>query len=447
MRTFFVTLLTLFATITFAVQTYAYTDGKTLCDSRKSVLSKEQGFYVNVPIDYANPLLGTTPIYAHFENGFDKSKPTFLFFTGGPGGPSHFLGHPRIKFFNDLGFNFLSFDQRGIACSRPQNESLYNNPDFYSSENTARDADEIRKFLGINKVSVYGVSYGTTVATIYASLFASHTNALVLEGILYGGDRFAVKEAEYTRELIQKRFDALPELVRSRINDLTERGVLNPEWYSTGMVMQLSAQGDYSLKEFNESLAQGLSYPDGEVENETRKLLQRLLSIPMPDLTTIELISSDNIVYRNIACKEFGISEISPNQRYKLVNGKVEVLYDKAPLALCGYKMAVPVTYLAANYPVSAPITYFHGTADAKTSYPEARDHFVNVAKGTAQLIAVVGGGHMPSGQVSESGSSEQQRLLRTLFSQALSGEKLKSQEIELFNAAGIFKFKTSGNK
>jgi proline iminopeptidase len=63
---------------------------------------------------------------------------------------------------NSLDVNVVQFDQSGIACSRPTTEIMYKNPQFYSSENTARDADEIRKSLGANKITAYGISYGTT---------------------------------------------------------------------------------------------------------------------------------------------------------------------------------------------------------------------------------------------------------------------------------------------
>ncbi|WAL68229.1 alpha/beta hydrolase [Amycolatopsis cynarae] len=45
----------------------------------------------------------------------------------------------------------------------------------------ARDIDRIRQALGENKISYWGVSYGTYVGAVYATLFASHTGQVVLD--------------------------------------------------------------------------------------------------------------------------------------------------------------------------------------------------------------------------------------------------------------------------
>ncbi len=51
-----------------------------------------------------------------------------------------------------------------------------------STENTARDMDEIRKSVGDKGLSFFGVSYGTYLGAAYASLFPNNVRALVLDG-------------------------------------------------------------------------------------------------------------------------------------------------------------------------------------------------------------------------------------------------------------------------
>ncbi len=50
-----------------------------------------------------------------------------------------------------------------------------------TTENTARDIEVVRRVLGVSKVSLYGISYGTLLMSTYATLFPRHTDRLVLD--------------------------------------------------------------------------------------------------------------------------------------------------------------------------------------------------------------------------------------------------------------------------
>ncbi|MGF1430292.1 alpha/beta fold hydrolase [Kitasatospora sp. LaBMicrA B282] len=50
-----------------------------------------------------------------------------------------------------------------------------------SSANEARDLDRIRQALGERKLSAWGVSYGTYVGAVYATMFPQHTDRVVLD--------------------------------------------------------------------------------------------------------------------------------------------------------------------------------------------------------------------------------------------------------------------------
>ncbi|WP_408610026.1 alpha/beta fold hydrolase [Gordonia insulae] len=50
-----------------------------------------------------------------------------------------------------------------------------------TTENTARDIESVRRALGVDKVSLYGISYGTLLMSTYATLFPQHTDRLVLD--------------------------------------------------------------------------------------------------------------------------------------------------------------------------------------------------------------------------------------------------------------------------
>jgi len=52
---------------------------------------------------------------------------------------------------------------------------------YATTENTARDMDEIRKALGETQISYLGYSYGTYLGAVYATLFPDHTDRFILD--------------------------------------------------------------------------------------------------------------------------------------------------------------------------------------------------------------------------------------------------------------------------
>ena len=50
-----------------------------------------------------------------------------------------------------------------------------------TTENTARDWDQVRQAMGEEKISIYGQSYGTVLGSVYATIFPKHTDKVVLD--------------------------------------------------------------------------------------------------------------------------------------------------------------------------------------------------------------------------------------------------------------------------
>ena len=65
----------------------------------------------------------------------------------------------------------------GDACRQVYGDTLRH----YSTENTARDMDMIRAALGDEQLSYIGVSYGTYLGGVYATLFPERVRAMVLD--------------------------------------------------------------------------------------------------------------------------------------------------------------------------------------------------------------------------------------------------------------------------
>ncbi|MBT0773250.1 alpha/beta fold hydrolase [Kineosporia sp. J2-2] len=55
---------------------------------------------------------------------------------------------------------------------------------FITTAGTARDLDLVRQALGESRISYFGLSYGTYLGTVYASLFPQHTDRMVLDSAL-----------------------------------------------------------------------------------------------------------------------------------------------------------------------------------------------------------------------------------------------------------------------
>lgn len=67
---------------------------------------------------------------------------------------------------------------KAVATQCAENHQLK----FFTTRNTARDMDRIRRALGVRKISYWGQSYGTYLGTVYANMFAKRVDRMILEG-------------------------------------------------------------------------------------------------------------------------------------------------------------------------------------------------------------------------------------------------------------------------
>lgn len=66
------------------------------------------------------------------------------------------------------------------ACRR----GLAGRPEFYTTSLAVRDLDAVRAALGAERISLYGISYGTRVVEHYLRRYRAHVGAVVLDGVL-----------------------------------------------------------------------------------------------------------------------------------------------------------------------------------------------------------------------------------------------------------------------
>ena len=99
---------------------------------------------------------------------------------GGPGGG---LQRGQLRSFNLKRWRVILFDQRGCGSSTPL-YSLYKNTTW----DLVSDIEKLRKAVSVDKWTVFGGSWGSTLALAYASKHLDHVASLVLRGIYLGED-------------------------------------------------------------------------------------------------------------------------------------------------------------------------------------------------------------------------------------------------------------------
>lgn len=104
-----------------------------------------------------------------------------VFLHGGPGAgcePYH------RQFFDPDVYRIVLFDQRGCGRSRPH-ASLQDN----TTTALVADIETLREWLGIEKWLVFGGSWGSTLALVYAETHPQRVHGLILRGIFLCRDR------------------------------------------------------------------------------------------------------------------------------------------------------------------------------------------------------------------------------------------------------------------
>ncbi len=122
------------------------------------------------------PLSGGHVMYWE-QVGNPRGKPV-LFLHGGPGAGA---GAVHRRFFDPSVWRVIIFDQRGAGRSKPLGEIAAN-----TTPHLVEDIESLRKFLNIERLLLFGGSWGSTLALAYAQAHPESVMGLVLRGIFLG---------------------------------------------------------------------------------------------------------------------------------------------------------------------------------------------------------------------------------------------------------------------
>jgi pimeloyl-ACP methyl ester carboxylesterase len=161
---------------------------------------------LTVPLDRSGVVPGTVKLHIERQRAKRAARPPLLLIAGGPGqsATDAFDSDTVERLFGTeiRSRDVVVMDLRGtgrsgaIDCPALQRGStkaaaiaacaakLGARRDFYSSVAIAQDIDAVRDVLGADRVAVYGISYGTYVAQVYARRYPAHIDRLVLDSVV-----------------------------------------------------------------------------------------------------------------------------------------------------------------------------------------------------------------------------------------------------------------------
>ncbi len=141
----------------------------------------------------AQKLLDLFPPITPYSSGFlavDQTHNLYWEQSGNPdgvpivllhGGPGAGASPMHRRFFDPDHYRIIIFDQRGAGRSHPLGELKDN-----STQNLVNDIEKLRTHLKIDKWHVFGGSWGSTLALLYACAYPKKCISLILRAIFLG---------------------------------------------------------------------------------------------------------------------------------------------------------------------------------------------------------------------------------------------------------------------
>jgi proline iminopeptidase len=111
----------------------------------------------------------------YWEESGNPKGPAMLFLHGGPGAGATAV---HRRFFDPAYWRIVIFDQRGGGRSTPLGETQDNSPDHLVD-----DIERLRRELGVSAWTLFGGSWGSTLALYYAEIHPERVAGLILRGV------------------------------------------------------------------------------------------------------------------------------------------------------------------------------------------------------------------------------------------------------------------------
>lgn len=159
-----------------------------------SSLKRVRCGYVSVPLDYSRSTPGDLRLFVTKRPTMGRSRGTILLLAGGPGEASAQTFDLNSDLWISLfpGFTVAAYDNRGTggsgllacpgaktaaSCARGIGPSRV----FYGTRENTEDIESVRRALGVDRIALFGLSYGTKQALAYAAAHPEHVDRLLLD--------------------------------------------------------------------------------------------------------------------------------------------------------------------------------------------------------------------------------------------------------------------------
>jgi pimeloyl-ACP methyl ester carboxylesterase len=168
---------------------------------------------VAVPLDRSGQVPGTIGLHVQVLAPDTLARGTMFLIAGGPGQGSaesfDLANKDNADIYHAIfpGYQLVAFDNRGtgqsglIDCPALQSaiglsveeerglvrdcaNSIGPNRQFYATRDHAEDLEAVRTALGLGKIALYGVSYGTKLSLAYALAHPASVDRLVLDSVV-----------------------------------------------------------------------------------------------------------------------------------------------------------------------------------------------------------------------------------------------------------------------
>jgi pimeloyl-ACP methyl ester carboxylesterase len=165
---------------------------------------------LRVPLDWRGKVKGQLGLQVAMGRNTDAPRGVLIELTGGPGQPGVPFAERAAQRFGTIAsqYRLVLIDQRGTggrALRCPALQSIMGSSDltvppagvvaacaarlgprrrFFSTWDTIHDLDALRSALGVGKLTLDGISYGSYVAERYALAYPTHVARLVLDSVV-----------------------------------------------------------------------------------------------------------------------------------------------------------------------------------------------------------------------------------------------------------------------
>jgi pimeloyl-ACP methyl ester carboxylesterase len=153
--------------------------------------------YVSVPLDYAHPKGRKLRLFVTAQAKQPKPRGTILLLAGGPGEASTTVFDLDSDLWRSLfpGYRVAAYDDRGTGDSAPLScrgrataeqcaAAIGPSRVFYGTRENIADMEAVRRALGVDRIGLFGLSYGTKQALAYTLAHPDNVERLLLDSVV-----------------------------------------------------------------------------------------------------------------------------------------------------------------------------------------------------------------------------------------------------------------------